>query len=71
MSRMIERYQNDRSEWSSSDHLEYQRHGTKPVRSEWQEARAEALRKAGVEDDAPVRVEDMSPEQHLKRLRKR
>jgi hypothetical protein len=42
------------------------------VREEWQQARAEALRKAGIEDDgAAVRVEDMSVSDHFARLRKR
>ena len=70
MSQLIEKYLNDRSLWTSADHLAYQRSGTKPVRTEWTEARAKALQAAGIEDDASVRIEDMAVSDHFARLRK-
>lgn len=67
-----ERYK-PRGIWTVAEHLEYERSGTWPLSDEYRALRAKVLADAGLEDDiddASVPIADMTPEQHLSRIRR-
>ena len=58
------------AELTPSEHMERKRSGVIPETDQFIKYRAQVLADAGIEDDTQKSVEDMTVEDHLKRIRK-
>ena len=71
MAEKIKRYKT-LEELTPGEHLEHQRTGELPESEQWLEAKARALREAGLEDDDGAKdLESMTPADHLRDITER
>jgi hypothetical protein len=73
MAEAPQRHKSD-DEMTVDDWAQFQRTGKRPERDEYREARRMALENAGLESEdaaeGPTALEDMTPEDHFKRIRR-